>query len=94
MLEIENVMDPDNNLLNKMETNCCYYHEQQFNDTIQHQQGISLIPFNIRSLYQKFITVPRIEYLAQLKKKTFNIIAISETWLKADKVTDIELDGY
>lgn len=36
MLEIENVMDPDNNLLNKMETNCCYYHEQQFNDTIQH----------------------------------------------------------
>lgn len=27
-------------------------------------------------------------------RKPFNVIAISETWLTADKVTNIELDGY
>lgn len=66
MLDIENEIDPDNNLLNKMETNCCYYNEQQFNDTIQHVQGISLIHFNIRSLYAHFQNIK--EYLAQFKK--------------------------
>lgn len=33
MLEIENEIDPDNNLLNQMETNCCYYNASARNIT-------------------------------------------------------------
>lgn len=30
----ENEINPDHNVLNKMESNCCYYSEQQLNESI------------------------------------------------------------
>ncbi len=55
------------------------------------EHKISIIHFNSRSLYANFHSIK--EYLSQFKIP-FNIIAVSETWIKNEKGTDFELDGY
>jgi len=50
-----------------------------------------LIHFNSRSLQSNFEAIQ--DYLNQFKSK-FNIIAISETWLKDDKIHEFDINGY
>lgn len=66
-------------------------HDDQYNKTINTDRKLSIIHFNSRSLYANFLNIK--EYLRQFTK-TFNIIAISETWIDPEKGTDFEYDGY
>lgn len=91
MLELEQDIDPELNLFDNIDIDCCYYTEQQFNMNIKYEYGISIIHFNSRSLYANFQSIK--EYLRQFKKP-FNIIAVSETWLNANKGIDFDLQGY
>lgn len=54
-------------------------------------EGFSIIHFNSRSLYTKFGQIK--DYLKSLKH-TFQVIAISETWLTNEKGADFVLEGY
>lgn len=47
-------IDPENNFYDNLHNNCGYYTEQQFNNNIKHEHGISIIHFNSRSLYSNF----------------------------------------
>lgn len=89
--DIENDIDPENNLFHNINNNCSYYTEDEFNVTFQSDDNISIIHFNSRSLYANFLNIK--EYLRQFKNP-FNIIAISETWISIDKGVDFEMDGY
>lgn len=90
--DIENDIDPDNNFLNNINNNCCYYSDEQFNATVKIDHNFSIIHFNSRSLYANFKKITK--YLEQFKKP-FNIIAISETWITSEKgVDDLQMNGY
>ena len=89
--DMENDIDPENNLLNNINNSCNYFTEEQFNVTCQSEENISIIHFNSRSLYANFLNIK--EYLSQFKNP-FNIIAISEIWISAEKGVDFEMDGY
>ena len=91
LLDLEHDIDPDNNFFSNINNNCCYYTAEQYNQTIKMDSKLSIIHFNSRSLYANFNNIK--EYLSQFKK-TFKIIAISETWINADKGMDFELEGY
>lgn len=52
--DFEQDIDPENNFLNSLKNNCCYYSEDQFNRNIESDHGISVIHFNSRSLYANF----------------------------------------
>ncbi len=54
------------------------------------ENALSITHFNSRSLYKNVSKIK--EYLSKLKK--FDIIAISETWLDNEKVSDMGLEGY
>lgn len=43
---MENDLDPENNLFNNTNYNCCYYTVGAFNMTIKSDDGISVIHFN------------------------------------------------
>ncbi len=49
MQDIENNIDPENNLLININNSCSYYTEEQFNITFQLEHDISIIHFNSRS---------------------------------------------
>lgn len=66
MTEIEQDTDPNQNLLDNIEANCCYYTEEQFNTTIKYDLGISIIHFNSRGLNVNFQSIK--VYFSQLKK--------------------------
>lgn len=54
MQDIENKIDPENNLLININNSCSYYTEEQCNITFQLEHNISIIHFNSRSLYANF----------------------------------------
>lgn len=89
--DIENDIDPDNNFYNVINDSCNYYSDDQFNNRIKTEQKLSIIHFNSRSLYANFDSIK--QYLQQLSQ-TFNVIALSETWLNKDKGIDFEINGY
>ena len=89
--DIENDIDPDNNFFSNINDNCCYYTDEQYNQTIKTDNKLSIIHFNSRSMYANFNNIK--DYLSQFTNP-FKIIAISETWFNADKGMDFELDGY
>lgn len=91
MIEVEQDIDPDQNLLDNFNVNCCYYSEEQFNTTIKYDHGISIIHFNSRSLYANFQSIKY--YLSQFKKP-FNIIAVTETWINAERGSDFFIKRY
>lgn len=91
MFELQQDLDPDQNLLNNINTNCCYYTDQQYNININYEHGISIIHINSRSLFANFQNIK--EYLGQFKKP-FSIIAISETWINTNRGSDFSLHGY
>lgn len=86
--DIEREIDPETYLYN--EPNCQYYTEEQFNSKVNMKQSLSVIHFNSRSLWKNFVKIK--DYLNSFPK--FSIVAVSETWLDKDKVSDVELDGY
>lgn len=89
--DMENNIDPENNLFCNINISCRYYTENQYNATIREEKNISIIHFNTRSLYANFHKMK--EYLSQFNTP-FNIIAISETWINDEKGVDFELNGY
>ncbi|KAL7374674.1 hypothetical protein ABVT39_005135 [Epinephelus coioides] len=89
-LDTENDIDPDNNFFSTINNNC-YYTDEQYNQTINTDNKLSIIHFNSRSMYANFSNIK--DYLCQFIKP-FNIIAISETRINVDKGVDFELDGY
>ncbi len=89
--DLENDIDLDNNFFSAINNNCCYYTNDQYNQKIKAVDNLSIIHFNSRSLYENFSHIR--EYLHQFSQP-FNIIAISETWITADKGMDFEMEGY
>ena len=47
-------IDPDTNFFINMNNNCSYYTEEQLNNTIMTEKGLSIIHLNSRSLYANF----------------------------------------
>uniref|UniRef100_A0A669C5X4 Reverse transcriptase domain-containing protein n=1 Tax=Oreochromis niloticus TaxID=8128 RepID=A0A669C5X4_ORENI len=90
MHDPETNIDPDNYFYNNNNSTCEYYTDDQFNMNIKMANALSVIHFNSRSLYKNFSKIT--ECLSKLKK--FNIIAISETWLDNEKVSEMGLEGY
>ena len=84
-------IDPEDNFLNDVNSDCCYYTENQFKNKVNLKNGVSIIHFNSRSLYANFQDIK--EYLSQFITP-FSVVAISETWLTQDKGIDFELEGY
>ena len=80
--DFENKIDPDFNFYStdvKKLLSCNYYSDCQFTAKIdKYHDGLSFIHFNARSLGANFINIT--EYLTDLNH-SFDIIAISETWL-------------
>lgn len=68
-----------------------YYSEDQYNNCFKSDNKISIIHFNSRSLYANFQNIK--EYLNQFTLP-FNIILISETWMRNERGTDFGLEGY
>ncbi len=90
-LDLEHDIDPLNNFFSNINDNCCYYTVEQYNQIIKTDSKLTIIHFSSRSLYANFNNIK--EYLSQFRK-SFKIVAISETWINADKGVDFELDGY
>lgn len=88
--DIVNDTDPDTNFYSKININCEYYTEVEYNKQIKMNDALSIIHFNSRSLYTKLGKIK--DYLSKFRK--FNVVAVSETWLDDEKVDDMKLDGY
>lgn len=91
MMDYELDINPESNFFNNINSNCCYYSEDQFKDDVKLDNCISIIHFSSRSLYANYQNIK--EYLSQFTTP-FSVVAISETWLRAEKGLDFELDGY
>ena len=91
LYDFECNIDPENHLLNSINTMCDYYTEEKFNDTVSLENTFSLIHFNCRSLYANFTKIQ--EYLRSLKHK-LSAIALSETWIDEDRGVDFCMEGY
>ena len=91
--DFDNNIDPDNNLYNGIETKCNYYTDNQFDTNMQDigLLGLSIIHFNARSLNANFVKI--YDYLNGLSLN-FDIIAISETWIQSDSITEFQINGY
>jgi len=82
-------IDPDEHLFNNIIKDCDYYTDNQFK-CFYTNGAFSIIHFNSRSLNKNYNDIK--QYLSQFSK--FSVIAVSETWLEADKCCEVELDGY
>lgn len=90
-LDMENDIDPDNNLFSNIIDTCGYYTDEQYNQAVNLGNKLSITHFNSRSTYANFNSIK--DYLKQFTTP-FKVIAISETWINTDKGTDFELDRY
>ncbi len=88
--DMEHDIDLDNNFFNSINNNCCYYTDEQFN-RINKDCKLSILHINSRSLYANFTSIK--DYFRYFTH-SFNIIAITETWINAVKGADFELEGY
>ena len=88
-------IDPDNNLHNTLSVSSLYYTDDQFKHTfLNTKQGIqqfSLIHFNYRSLPSNCSKLK--ESISALDFK-FDVIALSETWLKDNDHDNYNMEGY
>ena len=89
--DFEYNVDPENHVFNTINATCAYYTEEQFRDTVDLHNTFSLIHFNCRSLYKSF--TPINDFLNTLKGE-IKIIALSETWIDAERGCDFHIDGY
>ena len=90
--DLENEFQPDKNIFNELERKCDYYTNDEFCGKVTNNYGLSFIHFNCRSLKANFVNLH--SYLQTLKK-TFDVIALSETWLNNnDNINDFFIDNY
>lgn len=89
--EMEHNIDPDLNFFNDTNEDCCYYCEDDYNQSINTCNKLTIIHFNARSLYTNFHNIR--DYLQTFTER-FNIIAITETWITTEKGLDFDLEGY
>lgn len=85
----EKDIDPDVNFYKDWNSGSKYYTENQFNELSLN--GFSIIHFNSRSLYANF---DHIKENVQSLKYSFQVIAITETWLTNEKGSNFILGGY
>ena len=83
-------IDPENNYFNNITLDCKYFTEDQLHHSISNNNGLSIIHFNSRSLNANFT---KIEDCLHNIGHTFDVIAISESWLNDNNVIP-ELQGY
>ena len=88
--DFQQEIDPGNNFFNEIKFNCKYFTEDQLRHSISKKDGLSIIHFNCRSLNANFT---KIEDCLHDIGKTFDVIAISESWLDNNS-TIPELQGY
>lgn len=88
--DIVSDIDPDTIFYCKINLNCEYYTEVEYDKQIKMNDALLIIHFNSRSLYTKLGKIK--DYLSKFRK--FNVVAVSETWLDDEKVDDMKLDGY
>ena len=85
-------IDPGINFYNNVNLDCSYYTEQKFIHSISKKKGFSLIHFNARSLKSNFQSIQ--ETLKNISY-SFDVIAISETWLDENSDEDIfSIEGF
>ena len=72
---------------------CHYFTTQEFNGTTQRfsDDAFSIIHFNSQSLKCKLSKINN--FLSDLKR-TFKVIAVTETWLKEMQVDSVQINGY
>lgn len=90
MTRLEQELDPDIHLFNNLDISCDYFTEEPFKDNIDIDGHLSVIHFNSRSLGKN------IEKIKELLDSLFkcNIVAVSETWLNEDKMSEVQIEGY
>ena len=88
-------IDPDNNIHNKLSVSSLYCTEDQFKNKCKaSKQGIqqfSLIHFNCRSLPSNCSKLKEIISTIDFQ---FDVIALSETWLKDNEHDNYNMEGY
>ena len=89
------VIDPDNNLHNRVKVDSLYYTDDEFNTKVVPKReglsNLSIIHFNIRSMAANFNKLKAC--IAQLNCK-FEVIAISETWMNDNESEEFQLENY
>uniref|UniRef100_A0A1A8GC74 Helentron 4 helitron-like transposon replicase/helicase/endonuclease n=1 Tax=Nothobranchius korthausae TaxID=1143690 RepID=A0A1A8GC74_9TELE len=80
----------ETNLYIHVNNKCEYFSEQELSDSVLTEGTLSIIHFNSRSLYCNYSKI--LDYLTQ-NKKHFQIIAITETWLKEGD-EEVQIEGY
>ena len=88
-------IDPDDNFYNILNVDSVYYTEDEFNDNIvsklQAASTFSIIHFNARSMSANFNTLKSV--LSSIDF-TFDLIAVTETWLSDDDLDFFHMDEY
>ena len=84
-------IDPDRNFFNDISKSCRYYSEDNFHPDFCNRNGFSIVHFNAKSINKNFSET--VHFLNELKY-TFDLIAISESWLDDSKIRDFNIEGY
>ena len=90
--DFEDKIDPNNNFFANIESECSYYTASEFNNKMKPGQNLSLIHFNCRSIKANF---ENMNYFLESLDVKFDIIAVSETWLRdSDNISDYSIENY
>ena len=82
----------ENELENKVESDCHYYSDMKFNESFNKTKGFSIIHFNCRSIKTNIEELK--SYLMSLTMN-FDAICVSESWLTPhDNLNEYDIDGY
>ena len=88
-------IDPDDNFYNILNVDSVYYTEDEFNDNIVSQlqaaSTFSIIDFNARSMSANF---NKLKSVLSSIDFTFDVIAVTETWLSDDDLDFFQMDEY
>ena len=88
-------IDPDDNFYNGLNVDSAYYTEDEFNDKIvsklQAASTFSIIHFNARSMSANF---NKLKSVLSSIDFTFDVIAVTETWLSDDDIDSFHMDDY
>ena len=85
-------IDPDNEYFSKINIDCKYYTDRNFDCILKNINGLSLIHFNCRSIRKNFEGIK--DYLNNVPVD-FDVIALSETWETSNECNDqYVLQGY
>lgn len=87
---MEHELDPDEHFYKDLDKSCDYFTEEQFKENVDIEGHLSVIHINSRSIWKN---IDKIKQLLQPLCK-FSIIAVSETWLDNDKISEVQIEGY